>query len=104
MNSNLNYEGFEPYLVDKGSMIRLYCDNIQYLFKFENGYGASVVKHAYSYGGTIDLWELAVIKWYADNEWHITYDTPITDDVEGFLTDSEVRNLLQQIKDLKEVN
>lgn len=34
-------------------------------------------------------------------EWHLTYDTPITDDVEGFLEDEDVRNLLKQIRDLQ---
>ena len=35
---------------------------IQRIYKFDNGYGASVVKHKYSYGGDKGLWELAVIE------------------------------------------
>lgn len=41
---------------------------IQRVYKFSNGFGASVVKHEFSYGGRKGLWELAVIK-FTDNKW-----------------------------------
>ena len=63
---------------------------------FDNGYGASIVKSVYSYGGNQDLYELAVIKDDA-----ICYDTPITDDVLGYLTEDDVTKYLQQIQELK---
>jgi hypothetical protein len=69
---------------------------IQYHFKADNGYGASIVKHDFSYGGKSGLWELAVI----GKDGHLCYDTPITNDVLGWLTDEEVNNTLQQIVDL----
>ena len=62
---------------------------------FDNGYGASVVKSVYSYGGNQDLYELAVIKDDA-----ICYDTPITDDVLGYLTEDDVTKYLNQIQNL----
>ena len=62
---------------------------------FDNGYGASIVKSMYSYGGNQDLYELAVIK---DNA--ICYDTPITDDVLGYLTEDDVTKCLKQIQNL----
>jgi len=49
---------------------------------FENGYGVSVVRHSFSYGGKAGLYELAVL----DVDGEITYDTPVTDDVIGHLT------------------
>lgn len=95
MNLDLNHEGFENNLHVK----RDRDDGVQYLFKFENGYGASVIKHHGSYGHNEDLWELAVIK-FEDDNYYLNYDTPVTDDVLGWLTDEDVGKLLKRIKDL----
>lgn len=101
MNFELNHKGFESYLLERRPIPHL-PSSIQYLFKFENGYGASVVKSPYSYGGEIGQWELGVIFFDAEtDEWHLTYDTPVTNDVVGYLSDSEVRDLLHRIKKLK---
>ena len=96
MTTKLNYEGFESYLYTFGSC----WEGIQYIFKFENSYGASIVKHDGSYGHERDLWELAVIKFSSDEEWHLIYSTEITDYVLGWLTDEEVKELLARIKEL----
>jgi len=72
----------------------------QKLYSFPNGYGASVVKHEYSYGGDKGLWELAVINNITEDGFDICYDTPITDDVIGLLNDPEVDRLLYLIRDL----
>ena len=98
MNLYLKCEGFEKYLVKKKKTF----GGIQYRFKFGNEYGASVVKNLGSYGHEQDLWELAVI-WYSHPEkdiWYLTYDTDITDDVIGYLTDEEVISILKQISEL----
>jgi hypothetical protein len=63
---------------------------------FENGYGASVVQTFFSYGGEEGLYELAVL----DSNGQLTYSTPITDDVEGRLTEDDVTKLLEQIQKL----
>jgi hypothetical protein len=63
---------------------------------FENGYGASVVCHTMSYGGKLGLYELAVL----DKQGNLTYDTPITSDVIGYLTPKEVTNYLIKIQEL----
>lgn len=64
--------------------------------QFDNGYGASVVKGPYTYGGNDDLYEMAVL----DSEGHITYDTPITDDVIGYLSIPEVNEYMIKIQEL----
>jgi hypothetical protein len=76
-------------------------NGIQYIFKADNGYGASIVQHDYSYGGRIGLWEIAITKYDEDDEWDICYDTPITNDVLGHLSESEVMDYLTQIEHLK---
>lgn len=98
MNLVLNHEGFEDKLVDRSDLY----DGVHYVFRFPNGYGASVVKHSGSYGHREDLWELAVVKFYdeGDDDWNLNYDTDITDDVIGHLADEEVRDLLKQIMEL----
>ena len=75
-------------------------DGVQYVFKFENNYGASVVKRRGSYGFNKNLWELAIVYWDNDDEWFITYDTDITSDVIGYLTNAEVDELLVRISKL----
>ena len=69
-------------------------DGVQYEYTFPNGYGASVIKHSYSYGGKDGKWELAVLK---DDE--LCYDTSITNDVLGHLTTGEVNVILDKIRD-----
>lgn len=68
----------------------------QKIYKFENGYGASVIRNNMSYGHELGLWELAVIKNYGDY-WDLCYDTEITDDVIGYLDEKAVDKLLEQI-------
>lgn len=69
---------------------------VQYIYRFPNGYSASIVKHSTSYGHACDLWELAVTTW-GDAGDNITYTTPITDDVIGNLNSSMVRDILGRI-------
>lgn len=64
---------------------------------FENGYGASVVKGPMSYGGKDGLYELAVL----DSNGELTYETPVTNDVVGYLSEDDVTKLLEQIQNLK---
>lgn len=74
-------------------------DNHRYIFRFENNYGASVIKHPGSYGYRNDNFELAVLDFKGDT-WEITYDTDITDDVLGYLTNKDVLEYLKDIKEL----
>jgi len=79
---------------------------VQKLYRFPNGYGASVVQFnfmgAHSYGGDQGLWELAVTKFNGprEDDWEIACDTPITEDVLGWLTDDDVDAKLAEIRAL----
>lgn len=75
---------FEP------TEIRQLWAGAQRLYQFPNGYGASVVSHQYSYGGDEGLSELAVMH----NGEGPVYDTPITEDVIGWLTEDDVQSIL----------
>ena len=72
---------------------------------FPNGYGISVVRFTNpsgfggSYGVEQGLYEAAVLKGVEEN-WNICYDTPITEDVLGHLTEEEVEVLLYEIENL----
>ena len=67
-------------------------------FKFDNGYGASVVCNSMSYGNSDGLFEVAVTK--GDD---LCYTTPVTKDVEGFLDFAGVAEILEKIKKLPKV-
>ena len=71
-------------------------NGIQRIYKFENGYGASVVMHNGSYGGDKGLWELAVL----DEAGDLCYHTPVTQDVIDHLTDTSLQSILEEIKAL----
>lgn len=79
-------------------------EGIQYIAKFPNNYGASIVKHSFSYGTEKGLWELAVISYEPDEtdiyNFQLTYSTPITNDVLGYLTEEEVNKTLKDIESL----
>ena len=78
---------FEPHRNMNGVMSRI---------TFENGYGASIVKGEYTYGGKEGLYELAVL----DSNGDLTYSTPITNDVLGHLSEDDVTKVLEQIQNL----
>lgn len=81
-------------------------DGVQRLYKFENGYGASLVRHQGSYGGLRGLWEIAVIKWIDQYmrgfDWDLCYSTPITYDMIGYLEENQVNTILSFIEKLDE--
>ena len=62
---------------------------------FPNGYGASIITGQNAYSSENAPYELAVLH---NNE--ITYDTPLTGDVLGYLTEEEVNEYLLKIEAL----
>lgn len=82
---NFEYINDSPYQTGKKSRM-----------SFENGYGVSVVSHTHSYGGKDGLFEVAVL----DSNDEITYDTSVTNDVIGYLTEEEVSELMAEVQKL----
>lgn len=73
----------------------VYSEGIRAIVNFDNNYGASIIKTNKSYGNEEGLYELAVT-----HNGDICYDTPITANVIGYLTEDEVTELLQKIEAL----
>lgn len=95
MNTELKVnDDYQQYLIAKKELY----DDVQYIFKFPNDYGASVIKRRYSYGYEKDLWEMGLIFFDEDGDWHLTYERDFDDDVKGYLTDDNVIELLEKIK------
>lgn len=74
---------------------------IQTVYRFDNGYGASVVCHSFSYGT-----ELAVVRFNGSalDDFDLCYDSGITQDVLGHLSPADVDMLLNKIAALPSVN
>lgn len=68
---------------------------VQAVVVFPNGYGASIVCSPFSYGGPQGLYEIAVLDGQG-----ITYDTPVTSDVLGYLSEEDVEKTLADIEAL----
>jgi hypothetical protein len=75
-----------PYMVGKKSRMH-----------FDNGFGVSVVSHTHSYGGRDGLYEVAVL----DKDGLLTYETPVTSDVIGYLSEQDVTDVMKQVQELK---
>jgi len=76
------------------------------LIFFPNGYGVSVVRYKSpisktfsSYTSNDSEWEVAVITGNKD-DWQLCYDTEITSDVIGHLTEGEVDWVMLQVQQL----
>jgi hypothetical protein len=83
---------FQPHFNDEnGIMARM---------SFDNGFGVSVIKTLFSYGSKQGLYELAVL----DSSGSITYDTTITDDVLGYLSEDEVTENMIKIQKILTFN
>ena len=85
------FEDLDFIKLDDGFMKGVKCRMM-----FENGFGVSVVSHTYSYGGKDGLFEIAVL----DEDGALTYNTPVTNDVIGFLNPDEVTDIMEQVQNL----
>lgn len=107
----MNYElkinnKLKKYISKRENMDNGILDGVRYLFNFNNGLSASVIKLmiccggkrdltlSCSYGGDHDLWECAVIKKDNVASCNITGD----DCVLGYMTDKDVELFLECVK------
>ena len=74
-------------------------DGVQYEYTFPNGYGASVIRHSYSYGGKQGLWEIAPLD--KDGEFIGQSLLGWDDDVQGHLTNGGINAILVKLQDLE---
>lgn len=72
-------------------------DGVQAVQRFDNNYGVSVVQHNGSYGGKQGFYEVAVIQYNDKGGWRITYDTPVTTDVVGWLLPTDVTRIMNEV-------
>lgn len=93
--SDINFFIRHDSLINKG-VFRCANQGVQLIWHFQNGYGASIIQASHSYGGDKGLWELAVLKGQK-----ICYDSPITHDVEGYLTFVNAMKIIVKISKLK---
>ena len=78
---------FKPHAMGEGVQSRI---------SFDNNYGVSVVRTSWTYGGKDGLYELAVL----DEHGNLTYNTSVTNDVIGYLSEEEVSNVMEQVQKL----
>ena len=78
----------------------------QAIYFFENGFGISIINIKnhdgtfLSYTNTKTEYEIAVLEGSKNNS-RITYETPLTDDVIGYLKIEEVYKIMKKIEKLK---
>lgn len=95
-NESLHFGGFKPVEAEEADKAPNGFLRIHYWYMFSNGFGASVARNEFSYGGCDGLFELAV----ADSSYNIRYDTPIARSAIGRLTEKEVVEILEKIEAL----
>jgi hypothetical protein len=68
---------------------------------YDNYYGVSVVRGPHTYGGKNGLYELAVVYMTPEDKYNqLVYDTPVTNDIMGYLTPDNVTDIMAQVEAL----
>lgn len=82
--------------------IKPLSDGVQHIYRFPNGFGASVIQTSGSYGGAEGLWELYMIQWWADSPtaWDLVRNKTLFPGVLGWLDDIDLQLALEEIKAL----
>ena len=75
--------------------------NVQASLMVENNYGISVIMGPYTKGGLEGKFEIAILKMPPGKDFSvIAYDTPLADDVIGYLTKEQVSEYIAKIEEL----
>ena len=95
----------DEYLQGDYSLMKLkdYTSKTHFLFRFDNGYGASLICGNGSIGFEDVKYEMALIKWYPNTLmepycYRVIYDKNRFKDVVGYLDPDDVIDLLKYIK------
>lgn len=83
---------FENYLVE---IHEHFLGGNQYIFRFPNDYGASVIPEWHSE----NLWEVGLIWFNPDGEWELSYHGDLFKDVVRSCSDEFVNELLRMIQE-----
>jgi hypothetical protein len=87
---------FKPHPIDPNGLLAR--------FYFDNGYGISVCRFFGSYKDNHHQWEIAVLSWDEETKkMDLCYDTPITNDVIGYLYEDEVSKIMEDIQLLPKI-
>lgn len=98
---NINDLVFYPHPIAKEAekisscMRQMYAESKQATMYFGNGYGISVLFGSMFYSNGIDTYEVGILK-----DGALCYDTPITNDVIGYVTADEVTDIMRKIQEL----
>jgi len=68
-------------------------------YLYSNGYGISIISNEFSYGGLNGLYEIAILIG-EEEDYEICYETPITNDVMGYLNPEQVIQTIEDVKKL----
>ena len=80
-------------------------EGVHAIVRFKNGYGLSIVRHSYSYGGSKGLYELALLKIGTlkgasqENDWELVLNNELGyPDVRGWMKEEDVEHELNKIE------
>ena len=73
----------------------------QHIYKFPNGYGASVI--GWKYSNEENEYEIGVIRFFDENNYYLVYNTPVAKDVIIGVPFDDLDNHLEKIYKLPHV-
>lgn len=71
-----------------------------YKFKFDNGYGASVIKELGAMDQDENLYTLVIIKWLKESRWILLHNTYLDEIRKQKITIDEVNEILYEVQNI----